>query len=221
MLDMLVLAINTFDLYLGVAVIVDKRIAYAETLKPMKNQDAHLSGLILKASAIADISLKQIEGMVICSGPGSFTGLRVGSAYAKGFCLAQQAPLAAVSSLKAIAYTAERRDLTLVPMIKARGQEIYHSKYLFKGRHLKQEFDAGLEEGQIVIERLETDALCLGSSDIMERFDFSKRSDINIQRTDPLAVTKAIAIIGAEYLSAGHKTDIYHFEPVYLQNFPR
>ena len=86
---------------------------------------------------------------------------------------------------------------------------------------MKQEFDAGLEEGQIVIERLETDALCLGSSDIMERFDFSKRSDINIQRTDPLAVTKAIAIIGAEYLSAGHKTDIYHFEPVYLQNFPR
>ena len=217
---MIVFAINTFDLNLGVAVMVDDEVAYAETLPPLKNQDAHLSDIVQRTAGAAGISLKQIDGAVLCSGPGSFTGLRVGSAYVKGLCEALKIPLVTVSSLRAIAFTADSKDLTLVPMIKARGQEIYYCKYVFRDKILAREFDAGLDNGQNVIEKLETNVLCLGSCELVERFDFSKRLDIKIQRTDPLSVTKAIAIIGSKYLSAGRETNIYNFEPVYLQNFP-
>src|SRR5574343_439289 len=70
------------------------------------------------------ISLTQTNAVAVTSGPGSYTGLRVGMATAKGFCYALQKPLICVPTLEMMAYAARHTTATLIcPMIDARRME--------------------------------------------------------------------------------------------------
>jgi tRNA threonylcarbamoyladenosine biosynthesis protein TsaB len=71
-------------------------------------------------------SLQQIDAIALSAGPGSYTGLRVGMATAKGLCYALNIPLIAVNTLKIMAYAAKGLSDGLVcPMIDARRMEVF------------------------------------------------------------------------------------------------
>ena len=74
----------------------------------------------------AQIEAKQLSGVAVSMGPGSYTGLRIGVSSAKGLCYANDIPLIAVNSLEvlAAAYTAQDYDI-LIPMFDARRMEVY------------------------------------------------------------------------------------------------
>lgn len=75
--------------------------------------------------------MKDISAIAISDGPGSYTGLRIGSSTAKGLCYALQVPLIKVSTLGALAQAAlTHTEKTIVwPMIDARRMEVYHGIY--------------------------------------------------------------------------------------------
>jgi tRNA threonylcarbamoyladenosine biosynthesis protein TsaB len=77
----------------------------------------------------ADVSLSDLSGLVVVSGPGSFTGLRVGLATVQGIAQALALPIYPVSSLQVIAYANGPSDLPVVAMIDARKQEVYAACY--------------------------------------------------------------------------------------------
>jgi tRNA threonylcarbamoyladenosine biosynthesis protein TsaB len=73
----------------------------------------------------------QLKGVIVAAGPGSYTGLRIGVATAKGICYALHIPLLSVNTLKLLAYqflkssVAQGKDFLLCPMIDARRMEVY------------------------------------------------------------------------------------------------
>ena len=73
--------------------------------------------------------MKNLTGIALSQGPGSYTGLRVGTSVAKGLCYALDIPLYAVDTLEAMAHGATQmlldRDVLLCPMIDARRMEVY------------------------------------------------------------------------------------------------
>lgn len=80
----------------------------------------------------ANISLKDIQAVAVSRGPGSYTGLRIGVASAKGICYALNKPLIAIDTLQSMAnsflldlYETITSDYLLVPMIDARRMEVY------------------------------------------------------------------------------------------------
>lgn len=76
------------------------------------------------------ISLTQTNAVAVTSGPGSYTGLRVGMATAKGFCYALQKPLICIPTLELMAYAARHTSAELIcPMIDARRMEVYAAIY--------------------------------------------------------------------------------------------
>lgn len=76
------------------------------------------------------ISLTQTDAVAVTSGPGSYTGLRVGMATAKGLCYALQKPLICVPTLEMMAYAARHTTAELIcPMIDARRMEVYAAIY--------------------------------------------------------------------------------------------
>ena len=76
------------------------------------------------------ISLSDANAIAVTSGPGSYTGLRVGMATAKGLCYALQQPLICVPTLEMMAYAARNTAATLIcPMIDARRMEVYAAIY--------------------------------------------------------------------------------------------
>lgn len=69
----------------------------------------------------------QLVGVSVSSGPGSYTGLRIGLSVAKGLCFALSIPLISVSTLKVLAFLGKEKhpNSTLVPMLDARRNEVY------------------------------------------------------------------------------------------------
>ncbi len=82
------------------------------------------------------LSLKEIDFLALSSGPGSYTGLRIGGATMKGLAFSLGIPILAVSSLEALAENVERQGY-IVPLLDARRKEVYTA--LFKGKKRAQE----------------------------------------------------------------------------------
>lgn len=96
-----------------------------------KSHSGSLSILIEQLLAHCDLSMGSLSAVAVSSGPGSYTGLRIGMSTAKGLCFALDIPLIGVSSLDAMAkqvlpYLIGRTNSLLIPMIDARRMEVYY-----------------------------------------------------------------------------------------------
>ena len=96
-------------------------LTHSRTLLPMV--DAMLKN--------ADLTIDDMDALAIAAGPGSFTGLRIGSATAKGLGLALDIPLAAVPTVDALAYNLYGCEQLICPMMDARRGQVYTGIYTF------------------------------------------------------------------------------------------
>lgn len=106
-------------------------IAFQETTEQYAHAEK-ITQLIESCVQEATIKLIDIDAIAISQGPGSYTGLRVGSSTAKGICYALDKPLIAVDTLQAIALATKRltnADALFCPMIDARRMEVYTALY--------------------------------------------------------------------------------------------
>lgn len=91
-----------------------------------------LTLLIEEVVKKADTRLSSLVGIAISIGPGSYTGLRIGLATAKGLCFGLDKPLIAVPTLKILAakHAETRHEQILIPIMDARRMEVYAAVYL-------------------------------------------------------------------------------------------
>jgi tRNA threonylcarbamoyladenosine biosynthesis protein TsaB len=99
--------------------------------QPRPGHSSSLLPMIDRALAAASLGAEDLGGVVVGAGPGSFTGVRIAAATAKGIVHARGIPLFAFSSLLAIGTQAWAADGTVVPMIDARGRDVFAAFYSF------------------------------------------------------------------------------------------
>ena len=92
---------------------------HSETLLPMLNEIVKMTG----------VDLKELSAIAISGGPGSFTGLRIGAASAKGLGLALDLPLIHVPTLDAMALNIYSSNALIVPIMDARRNQVYTGIY--------------------------------------------------------------------------------------------
>ncbi|MFH0900482.1 MAG: tRNA (adenosine(37)-N6)-threonylcarbamoyltransferase complex dimerization subunit type 1 TsaB, partial [Pseudomonadota bacterium] len=131
------LALDTSTLLASVAVTRgDETLSECESR--VSTHSERLLPLIDDAIAKAGVSLEQIDALVCGAGPGSFTGLRIGYATAKGLCFALGKPLATVSSLQAVAARAcalaGGKTTLVLAILDARKKEVYAGIYRWHER---------------------------------------------------------------------------------------
>ena len=98
---MLCLGLNTSGPACDIAIVKDDNVL-AEVTKPMtRGQDAELPALISEACLTAGVALDDFQRIGVVTGPGSFTGIRIGIAFARGLALASKAKCVGISSLEA------------------------------------------------------------------------------------------------------------------------
>jgi tRNA threonylcarbamoyladenosine biosynthesis protein TsaB len=127
------LSIDTSTLTLSLALVVrssDGAVQVVEHFNsgPPKKQSEMLPGAIRELLSRHKIALSDLKGIAIGLGPGSFTGLRIGLATAKGIAYAARLPLVGVSSLAAVASEGPEGSL-LIPTATARQGELYIGEY--------------------------------------------------------------------------------------------
>lgn len=105
---------------------VDNKNTHSESLLPMI--EAVLSSLSLK---ISDIDL-----FALSSGPGSFTGVRIGAATVKGLAFGKDTPCVEVSTLEALAYNLVIRQGLICPVMNARRSQVYTALFRSDGERL-------------------------------------------------------------------------------------
>lgn len=186
--------------------------AHAETLNPM------IQELMLKAKR----NFKDLEAISVSSGPGSYTGLRIGISSAKGFCYGLEIPLIAISSLEIMAaaaknYEGKNENAVLVPMMDARRMEVYSST-----------FDKDLK-------RLDNDKAIIVDENFTKRFEGEKiyyfgdgmPKCISILESDPRSVfidaifpdAKNMIQLSLEKFRNSEFENLAYFEPEYLKEF--
>lgn len=108
----------------------EKLLCVCEEVSENYKQSESLHTYVEWALEGAGIALKDIEAVSLGKGPGSYTGLRIGAASAKGFCYGLKVPLIAVNSLESMIepFLSDNYDF-IVPLIDARRMEVYTAVY--------------------------------------------------------------------------------------------
>ena len=138
---MRVLAIDSSGLTATVAIVEDEQTIAEYTTNYKKTHSQTLLPMIDEMVRMVDADLKDIDAIAVAGGPGSFTGLRIGSATAKGLGLAIDKPLIHVPTVDAMAYSMYGCEDIICPIMDARRKQVYTGLYSFS--HKKNE-DGGL-----------------------------------------------------------------------------
>jgi tRNA threonylcarbamoyladenosine biosynthesis protein TsaB len=132
----LLLNIDTALETASVSLAEDGKVLQGAVNESQKDHAAWLQPAIKKLFTEADYKLENINAIGVINGPGSYTGLRVGLATAKGLCYALGIPLVTISSLEVLALSAinnlnlrDEADLFICPMIDARRLEVFTALY--------------------------------------------------------------------------------------------
>ena len=94
---MKILGIDTSSMAASVAVIEDNKLICEYTINTKKTHSQKLMPMIENMLSLSDLSIREMDAVAICEGPGSFTGLRIGMATAKAFAHVNDIPLIGVN----------------------------------------------------------------------------------------------------------------------------
>ena len=130
---MKLLAIESSGLVASAAVFADDTIVAEFTVNNKQTHSQTLLPMIDQVVTMSGIDLKEIDAIATTSGPGSFTGLRIGAATAKGLGLALHKPIVPITTLEALAFRLAGREGNICPMMDARRQQVYTGIYHFAG----------------------------------------------------------------------------------------
>ncbi|GAB4304577.1 MAG: hypothetical protein Kow0090_20200 [Myxococcota bacterium] len=218
-----IFAIETAVLSSSLAIAVSEdevaEISFPCDIMPASGILPFFSELLEKSS----LTPNDIETVVVDVGPGSFTGIRVGLAFAKGFCYGRGLGILPLVSLEAVAYRQGRGGEIVCVALDARQEELYFAAYLHKGVGvLPQELSP---------------PLLIGSGELSERFfsfDESARclvtdsSDIAESRGVRREEMRALENIGARRLAevaalkfhnGATPQSVFEVVPFYIKNF--
>jgi tRNA threonylcarbamoyladenosine biosynthesis protein TsaB len=124
----IILSIETSTPVCSVALHGDGKILTALEVHQEYSHASKLAILVEEVTKLSDTPLDRIDAVALSSGPGSYTGLRIGTSLAKGLCYALDIPLISVPTLEAMAVLVSRfypGDVLFCPMIDARRMEVY------------------------------------------------------------------------------------------------
>ena len=126
----LILNIDTALDGASVSLANDGTVLRSDSSSEQKDHAAWLHPAIAKMMQEEGRALQDLDAVAVSIGPGSYTGLRVGLAAAKGFCYALDIPLITVGTLEIIAASVQNEATDLIcPLIDARRMEVYTALY--------------------------------------------------------------------------------------------
>jgi tRNA threonylcarbamoyl adenosine modification protein YeaZ/ribosomal-protein-alanine acetyltransferase len=134
---MKILALDSSGLVASVAVVVDDITVAEYTMNHKKTHSQTLLPMLDEIKEMTELDLHTIDAIAVAAGPGSFTGLRIGSATAKGLGLALDIPIIPVPTVDSLAYNLYGSDKIICPLMDARRSQVYTGLYEFIDNDLK------------------------------------------------------------------------------------
>lgn len=129
---MKILGLDSSGLVASVAIVENDILLAEYTTDYKKTHSQTLLPMLDEIRNMIDLDLDTVDAIAIASGPGSFTGLRIGSATAKGLGLALDKPIVEVPTLEGLAWNLWGTDRIVCPLMDARRNQVYTAAYEFR-----------------------------------------------------------------------------------------
>ena len=164
----------------------------------------------------------EIDVVAVSAGPGSFTGLRIGFSFAKGFALPHEARLVMVPTLEAIAFNAVNCGGTICSILRARRGEFYAARYRAQG------YDLTEVRGPEVVQEDALVDFCAGVNAVVGQTSAIPEAVAEALQEGGVSVwpeetgkarVRHVAVLGARLARLGKWVDLDVAEPFYLQEF--
>jgi len=129
----------------------------------------HIMAMLNDSLNQAHMSLEDVDGFAVITGPGTFTGLRIGISTVQGMAYALSKPVAGITSLDALAAQAQTALQYICPMVDARRQEVYYGIYASHARGLRQTGPYQVASPAAMLEHIQGPCYFLGTGARMYR----------------------------------------------------
>lgn len=133
---MKILALESSGLVASVAIVTEERMIGEYTTNFKKTHSQTLLPMMDALLKMTGIPVTEMDAIAVSGGPGSFTGLRIGAATAKGLGLALDKPIVSVPTVDVIAYNLFGTDAVICPLMDARRNQTYTGLYTFEGEKM-------------------------------------------------------------------------------------
>lgn len=219
---MKILGIESSSLVASVAVVTDDVLTAEYTVNFKKTHSQTLLPMIDQVADMLDLDLNTLDAVAAAGGPGSFTGLRIGCATAKGLGLALKKPLIHVPTLEAMAYNLWGSSALVCPIMDARRNQVYTGLY-----HVRHGIEAVMEQSPMDMRELVDylngrgePVIFLGDGVSVYRSLIEEEMKIPYEFA-PAANNRqrgaSVAALGMEYYKKGMTVDAAQFAPDYLR----
>ena len=218
---MIILHIETSTNVCSVAVSENLNCVFSVSNTDGMNHAALLSLFIKDALDFLKAENKKPDAIAVSSGPGSYTGLRIGVSTAKGLCYGLDIPLIAVSTLEVMTVAAiahiGKTEAIFGPMIDARRMEVYAAFYE-TNMNLVREISADIIDNESYNEILsEKSVYFFGNGADKCKTTITHPNALFIDNIVPLA--ENMITLAVKAFEANKFVDVAYFEPFYLKEF--
>ena len=195
-----------------------KMLQIKEYVSERYSHSEQLTLFIQEVLKDANITFEQLDGIALGKGPGSYTGLRIGTSTAKGLCYSLGIPLISISTLRAMASgISNKEDYTLYcPMIDARRMEVFAAIYNSMNQ-LVRGIQADIVGKDTYSEFLKDTILFFGDGASKCKNIINNKNAYFLDDIFPSA--KDIGILAYEKFINKDFEDVAYFEPYYLKDF--
>lgn len=221
----LILNIETATWVCSVAVAKDGELLCINESNSKNSHAEVLTTFIDEAIKTIGIALTDLDAIAVSEGPGSYTGLRIGVAAAKGLCFALDKPLIGVSTLGAMAVgmvyslsSHEKTNFLYCPMIDARRMEVYSAIFNKDGEEVR-ETKAEIIEGNSFQEFFENNKVIFAGDGALKCKSLLNKNQNAVFLNDFQASAKYMVEISEKRFLQHHFENIAYFEPYYLKDF--
>ena len=219
---MRILALDSSGLVATVAIVEDNQTIVEYTVNYKKTHSQTLLPMLDEIVKMTEFDLSSIDAIAVAGGPGSFTGLRIGSATAKGLGLALDKPLIHVPTVDGMAYNLFGIKGLICPMMDARRNQVYTGLYRFEDA-----FEVVEEQMAISVEELIEKLNQYGEKvtflgDGVPVYGKLLEEGLNVEYCfAPAHVNRqsaaAVGTLGIQYLKAGKIETAKEHQPDYLR----
>jgi tRNA threonylcarbamoyladenosine biosynthesis protein TsaB len=220
---MKLLAIDSSGLVATVAIVTEETMLAEYTVNYKKTHSQTLLPMLNEIVKMVELDLSEIDAIAVAAGPGSFTGLRIGSATAKGLGLALNKPIISIPTLDGLAYNLYGTDKLICPMMDARRNQVYTGLYEFNGNefhNIKKQSAMAVEDILDEVNSLGREVIFLGDGTAVYQGIIEEKTSVSYAFA-PVHLNRqragAIGALGILYYEKNEIETAMQHEPVYLR----
>lgn len=220
---MKVLAIDSSGVTASAAVADDNNVIAEFTVNNRQTHSQTLLPMVDMVVKMSEIPLESFDAIAVASGPGSFTGLRIGSGTAKGLGLALDKPLVPVPALDGLAYRAACYSGIICPLMDARRNQVYTAAYHMADGKLVNiigQKATGIKDILSELKEAGGKVLFLGDGADVYRDVIMEEAGLDCSFAPPHISKQSaasVALLGIMYYKEGRFESAAEHRPVYLR----